>query len=371
MRTDWVIVGAGLTGVTLAEQVASQRNERVLIIDQRDHVGGNIYDEYNEHGILVHKYGPHIFHTNDKEVFDYLSQFTNWISYQHKVLGLVDGQHIPLPFNLNSIDALFSRSMAVRFVDKLVANYGFGANVPILRLREVCDADLKFLADYIYHNVYENYTKKQWGIAPEELSSVVTARVPIRVSRDNRYFQDKYQAMPSEGYTVMIKRMLSHPNIRIMLKTSWKDVASDLCFSNFIYTGQIDEFFDFKHGRLPYRSLKFDMQTHNCCNYQNAPVVNYPNDYEYTRVTEYKLLTGQVHSQTTLCHEYSINHVSGMNIPYYPVPREENMVILENYKAEREKIKTPVFFAGRLGRYKYCNMDESVRNSLNIINDWK
>jgi len=367
MRTDWLIVGAGLSGVTFAERIASQRGEKVVIIDQRDHVGGNVYDEYNEHGILTHKYGPHIFHTNDQEVFEYLSQFTSWRPYQHKVLGLVEGQLIPLPFNLNSIDALFSRTMSTRLSDKLVAAYGHGANVPILQLRESGDVDLRFLANFVYQNVFENYTKKQWGMTPEELSPSVTARVPIRVSRGNRYFQDKYQAIPSEGYTVMIRRMLSHPNIRIMLKDSWKDVANDIKHKKILFTGQIDEFFQFIHGVLPYRSLNFDMQTHNCYKYQSAPVINYPNDYEYTRVTEWKLLTGQIHSQTASCREYSAVHVYGSTIPYYPIPRDENIKILEKYKLEAKKMTPSTFIAGRLGMYKYLNMDEVVKNSLNII----
>ena len=370
MQIDWLIVGAGLAGVTLAERIASQCNESVIIVDQRDHVGGNVYDEYNKHGVLIQKYGPHIFHTNDQEVFNYLSQFTAWRPYQHKVLGQVEGHLVPLPFNLNSIDALFSPSMATRFVDKLIGTYGYGANVSILQLREVGDADLKLLADYVYRNVFENYTKKQWGMTPEELSPSVTARVPIRVSRDDRYFQDKYQAMPSEGYAIMVKRMLAHPNIRIMLNTPWEMIKGEIRYKHLAFTGSVDEFFDFKHGALPYRSLRFEMQTYNVARYQSVAVVNFPNDYDYTRITEQKLLTGQRHSQTTIIYEYPINHVTGETIPYYPIPK--NITInFGDYQTEIANLKREVVFAGRLAQYRYFNMDEAVKNSINIAKNIK
>jgi UDP-galactopyranose mutase len=256
VHADWLIVGAGLTGATLAERIATQRGESVVIVDQRDHIGGNAYDEYNEHGILTHKYGPHIFHTNSREVFDYLSNFTAWRPYMHRVLGAVEGRLAPLPFNLDSLEALFTPALAARMAEKLVSSYGFGARIPILKLREAEDADLKFLADYVYRNVFENYTKKQWGLTPEELSPAVTARAPIRVSRDDRYFQDEYQAMPRDGYTAMARRMLAHPNIRILLKTRWQEAKDEIRHERLVFTGPIDEFFEFRHGALPYRSLR-------------------------------------------------------------------------------------------------------------------
>lgn len=368
MQTDWLIVGAGLSGVTLAERIASQRGEKVVIIDQRDHIGGNVYDEYNEYGILTHKYGPHIFHTNDQEVFEYLSQFTSWRPYQHKVLGLVEGQLVPLPFNLNSIDALFSRTMAARFSDKLVAAYGHGANVPILQLREAGDADLKFLADFVYQNVFENYTKKQWGMTPEELSPSVTARVPIRVSRDDRYFQDKYQVMPLHGYTIMVKRMLHHPNIRIMLNTHWRDIQEEISYDRMVFTGQIDEFFKFKYKKLPYRSLRFDEITYEIDKYQSVSVINHPNEYDYTREIEMKLLTGQKHLFTTIFKEYPMQYIYKKNIPYYPVPTVSSQLKYQLYKKDADKIFGKIFFIGRLGCYEYKNMDQIVKKSLVLSN---
>jgi len=367
MQTDWLIIGAGLTGTTLAERIASQRDERVVIADQRDHVGGNAYDEYNEHGVLTHRYGPHIFHTNDREVFDYLSLFTAWRPYQHKVLGMVEGRLVPLPFNINSLEALFTSSMATKFSDKLIAAYGFGARVPILKLREAEDADLKFLADYVYRNVFENYTKKQWGMAPEALSPSVTARVPILVSRDDRYFQDEYQAMPREGYTKMVRRMLTHPNIRILLNTSWQEVKDEISYKYLVFTGPIDEFFELKHGALPYRSLRFDVETLTTERFQEAAVVNYPNDYSYTRITEQKWLTGQSHPQTSVLFEYSQEHVHGETDPYYPIPTDANRAQFGFYEDEVTQLGGKVIFAGRLADYQYYNMDQAVARALAIF----
>ena len=224
MNVDWLIVGAGLSGATLAERIASQRGESVLIVEKRDHIAGNAYDEYNEFGILEHKYGPHIFHTNSTDIWQYLSQFTEWRPYFHKVLASIDGQLVPVPFNFNSLDKIFPQKLAERYTEKLVSHYGFGSRVPILKMRETNDEDLRNLADFVYKKVFENYTFKQWELAPEALSPSVTARVPILVSRDDRYFQDTYQAMPLLGYTSMVRKMLAHPNIHIMLNTDWKKI---------------------------------------------------------------------------------------------------------------------------------------------------
>ncbi|OSQ40497.1 UDP-galactopyranose mutase [Thalassospira mesophila] len=367
MYTDWLIVGAGLTGSTLAERIASQRRESVLIIDQRDHIGGNVYDEYNEYGILTHKYGPHIFHTNSDEVFNYLSHFTSWCPYYHKVLASVEGQLVPIPFNLNTINKLFPTQMAARLGDKLITEYGYGARVPILKLREVEDTDLNFLADYIYRNVFESYTRKQWGVNPEDLSPAVTARVPVLASRDDRYFQDTYQAMPQYGYTNMIRRMLAQPNIRVMLNTNWQDVKEEIQYKRIIFTGPIDEFFNYSQGQLPYRSLNFNIQTHDQNKFQDAAVINYPNDYNYTRITEQKWLTGQKHTHTTTITEYPIPHISGKTIPYYPIPSEENRRLYGRYDDKAKEISDTVIFAGRLGNYQYYNMDQAVAQSLAIF----
>ena len=367
MKIDWLIVGAGLTGATFAERIASQRGETVLIIDQRDHIAGNAWDEYNEQGILEHKYGPHIFHTNSKSVWDYLSGFTQWQPYFHKVLGSVDGKLVPLPFNLNSIDQLFTTDMAQCFANKLIDGYGFGSRVPILKLRENEDSDLRFLADFVYKNVFEKYTLKQWGMKPEDLSPAVTSRVPILVSRDDRYFQDTYQAMPLHGYSVMVRRMLAHRNIRTMLNTRWQDVRDQIQYKRLVFTGPIDEYFEYKHGALPYRSLRFDVKTHATTQYQAAAVINYPNEFDFTRVTEQKKLTGQVHAHTTTLTEYPLAHTVGKTVPYYPIPTESNKAQFSLYENEAEQIENNVIFAGRLADYMYYNMDQAIARALSIV----
>jgi len=366
MKVDWLIIGAGLSGATMAERIASQRGETVLIVEQRDHIAGNAWDEYNAHGILEHKYGPHIFHTNSKNVWDYLSQFTQWRPYFHKVLAFVEGQLVPVPFNLNSIDKLFPVAMATRLTEKLVNGYGFGSRVPILKLRETNDDDLRFLANYVYKNVFEQYTKKQWGMKPEALAASVTARVPILVSRDDRYFQDVYQAMPLQGYGNLVRNMLKHPNIRIMLNTRWQDIQEQISYNRMIFTGPIDEYFEYKHGQLPYRSLRFDVQTLPITQYQIAPVINYPNEYDYTRITEQKCLSGQEHTQTTILTEYPLAHTVGETIPYYPVPTDANRELFRNYENEAKKLEGKVLFIGRLADYMYYNMDQAVARAMSM-----
>lgn len=371
MKIDWLIVGAGLTGATFAERIASQRGESVLIIDQRDHIAGNAWDEYNASGILEHKYGPHIFHTNSKQVWDYLSQFTQWRPYFHKVLGSIDGKLVPLPFNLNSIEQLFPPVMAERISTKLVKTYGFGSRVPILKLREAEDEDLRFIADYAYKYVFEQYTLKQWGMRPEDLSPAVTSRVPILVSRDDRYFQDAYQAMPLHGYSAMVRRMLTHPNIRSMLNTRWQDIQKEVTFNRMVFTGPIDEFFQFKHGKLPYRSLRFDVQTLPVERHQPAAVINYPNEYDFTRVTEMKWLTGQSHAHTTVLNEYPLQHVNGETVPYYPIPTDANRQQYRLYEEDGMALGDKVVFSGRLADYMYYNMDQAVARALTISGKFK
>jgi UDP-galactopyranose mutase len=368
MKVDYLIVGAGFTGATLAERLASA-GKRVLVVDRRDHIGGNAYDEYDPHGVLVHRYGPHIFHTNSKKVWDYLSQFTEWRPYYHRVRAVVEGKEIPLPFSLASLRALFSPRLADKLEEKLIAHYGYGARVPILRLREEEDPDLRFLADYVYRNVFEGYTLKQWGLRPEELSPTVTARVPVLVSYDTRYFQDTYQAMPKEGYTALFRRMLAHPNIKVLLGADWREVEGEVRFDRLVFTGPIDEFFGYLHGPLPYRSLRFVLEHHPLPYVQEVGTVNYPNEHPYTRTTEFKHLTGQDYlPHTTLAYEYPEAYEPGRNEPYYPVPREENEERLKLYLKEGEKLKT-VFFAGRLGDYRYYNMDQAVARALKLFEE--
>lgn len=367
MKFKWLIVGAGLTGATFAERIATQRGESVLIVDQRNHIAGNAWDEYNEHGILEHKYGPHIFHTNSEDVWNYLSGFTEWTPYFHKVLCSIDGILVPLPFNLNSIDMLFPEALSKKMSEKLINEYGFGSRVPILKLLEAEDNDLRFLANFVYKNVFESYSQKQWGLKPEQLSPSVTARVPILVSRDDRYFQDKYQGMPKQGYGSMVRKMLNNKNIHIMLNTRWQDIKDHVDYEGLIFTGPIDEYFEYKYGKLPYRSLYFDVKTHPQEKYQSAAVINYPNEYDYTRITEQKWLTGQEHRGTTILTEYPIEHIAGKTTPYYPIPTEENQKLFKKYESETELVDEKIIFSGRLADYMYYNMDQAVARALKLV----
>ena len=367
MKFDTLIVGAGFTGATLAERLASQAGERVLVIDRRAHIGGNAFDQHNAHDLLIHLYGPHIFHTNSVRVWDYLSQFTTWRPYHHRVLGSIDGQQVPIPFNLNSLYALFGPQQAARLETLLVEHFGFGVKVPILKLRESVSGELQALAEYIYQKVFLHYTVKQWGLRPEELDASVTGRVPVYVSRDDRYFQDTYQAMPSLGYTRMFQNMLAHPNIKVMLNTDHQEIEGGVQYGRLIYTGPIDAYFGYKHGPLPYRSLRFEFETREVAQHQAVGTVNYPNDYAFTRVTEQKYLSGQHSPVTTLVTEYPQAHVVGENEPYYPVLQEENRSLYERYAAEARALQGRVMFAGRLADYKYYNMDQACARALSLF----
>ena len=367
MKFDWLIIGAGYSACVLAERIASQLDKRVLIVEQRDHIGGNAYDFYNEHGILVHKYGPHIFHTKSKQVWDYLSQFTDWRHYYHHVLGVIDGKKVPIPFNLNSLYALFPPQYAQKLESQLLDNFGFGVKVPILKLRESTSGDLGFLADYIYEKIFLNYTAKQWNLKPEELDRGVTGRVPVYISRDDRYFQDQYQAMPKLGYTEMFRRMISHPQIKVLLNTDYREIIDDVKFDRLVCTAPIDTFFDYMYDELPYRSIDFEFETLDCERYQEVGTVNYPNEYDITRITEQKYLSGQSSPKTTLVKEYPQAYVPGQNDPYYPIPRQANRDRFNLYLKEASKLNGTVLFAGRLGDYKYYNMDQAVTRALGLF----
>lgn len=313
MKVDWLIIGAGFTGSVIAERIASQLDQKVLVLEIRDHVGGNAHDFFDAHGTLVHKYGPHIFHTNSHKVWKYLSQFTNWRPYEHRVLAAIDGKTVPVPFNLTSLHTLFPPAEAIELEKLLVDQYGIEAKIPILRMREQVNPKLRQLADFIYENVFLGYTKKQWGLTPEELLPSVTGRVPVLVSHDDRYFQDQYQAMPVDGYTAMFNRMLNHPNIEVMLKTDYRAVSGTVRFNRMIYTATIDSYFDYVRGALPYRSVRFEIELLNKKWHQSAGQVNYPNDYNYTRITEMKHITGQDLGHTVLAIEYPEEHEIGVN----------------------------------------------------------
>ena len=366
-QPEWIIVGAGFTGAVLAERIASQLDEHVLIIDRRDHIGGNAHDEFDDQGLLVHRYGPHIFHTNAPRIWDYLSRFTDWRPYEHRVLGSIDGQLVPIPFNLNSLAALFPRR-AAELERRLVHQFGEGARVPILDLRESAHSDLKALAEYVYENVFLGYTLKQWGLTPQELDPGVTARVPVVISRDDRYFDDLYQAMPLDGYAPLFARLLEHPNIEVLLGTSFSEVQGSVRGRRVIYTGPIDEYFNYEYGHLPYRSLRFEFLTIDEEYHQPVGTVNYPNDHAYTRITEQKHITGQAHQRTTLVTEYPRRHVANETEPYYPIPRAENRALYARYaEAASELPRGSVFFAGRLADYRYYNMDQAVGRALSLF----
>ena len=369
MNVDWLIIGAGYTGCVLAERIASQLDRKVLLVDRRDHVGGNAYDFHNEHGILVHQYGPHIFHTNSRKVWDYLSMFTEWRPYYHHVLGVIEGKKIPVPFNLNSIREIFPPAYAEKLEARLLECYPYGAKVPVLKLLESPDDELKTLAKYVYDYVFYNYTVKQWELKPEELDPLVTGRVPIVISRDNRYFQDTYQSMPSLGYSAMFRRMLAHCNIRILLNTDYKELAGSVKYTRMVYTGPIDSFFDYMYGPLPYRSLRFEFRTLDQEWFQEVGTVNYPNEHDFTRITEQKYLTGQRLPKTTITVEYPQRHEPGVNDPYYPIPREDNREAYNKYLDEAKKLGGSVLLAGRLADYKYYNMDQAAARALKLFED--
>lgn len=368
MKVDWLIVGAGFTGSVLAERIATQLKRTVLLVEQRNHIGGNAYDSYDEQGILVHQYGPHIFHTNAQYIWDYLAQFTPWRAYHHRVLAVVDGKQVPIPFNLNSLHALFPPSYANKLTEQLIQQYGFNVKIPILKIRDnVTNGDLKFLAHYIYENIFHHYTTKQWGFKPEELSPTVTERVPISISRDDRYFQDKFQGMPKYGYAKLFQRMLHHPNIKVLLNTPYREIVQDIQYQGLIFTGAIDEFFEYLHGKLPYRSLAFKFVYTEQEQFQTVGTVNYPNDYTYTRITEFKHLTGQKAYGSSYMEEYPQTYKEGENIPYYPIPKNEYRTLYKKYEAEASKLAGRVFFAGRLADYQYYNMDQAVARALHLF----
>lgn len=352
---DWLVVGAGFAGSVIAERLASQRDEKVLLIDRRPHIGGNAYDRHNKAGILIHQYGPHIFHTNSKTVFDYLSNFTAWRTYKHRVLAEVDGMQLPIPINLDTINRLYGLSLTSIELEGWLA----ARAEPIEVIRTAEDVVLSTVGRELYEKFFRGYTRKQWGVDPSELDKSVTARVPTRTNTDDRYFGDKYQFMPAAGFTRMFERVVDHPNIEIMLDTDYSDLTPSVRYRQVIFTGPIDEYFGYCYGKLPYRSLSFKHVTLNKPWHQSVAVVNYPLTNDYTRVTEYKHLTGQQHAQTSLTYEYP----SDKGDPYYPIPRPENAELFKRYETLALATKG-VWFVGRLATYRYYNMDQVVGQAL-------
>jgi UDP-galactopyranose mutase len=358
MKFKYVIVGAGLAGLTMAERIANILNERVLIIEKRNHIGGNIYDSYNEDGILIHNYGPHIFHTNDREVYQYLANFTRWNDFWHRVLTYVDGNLIPMPITVETINKLYHLNLDCSQVEAFLKDQ----SIDIKEIKTSKDVALSKVGRDIYEKIFESYTRKQWGVDPGELDTSVISRIPIRLNRDTRYFSDKYQGMPSHGYTKMCECMAANKNISIMLNTDYKNIMDQIDYDTLIYSGPTDEFYDYKHGKLAYRSINFAFETYDREEYQEAPVVNYPNDYDYTRITEFKKLSSQEHRKTTICKEFPCEKGE----PYYPFPTKECRALFTLYEEDMEK-ETNVIFIGRLAEYRYYNMDAVVRRALDVF----
>lgn len=358
MKYNYVVVGAGLAGLTIAERIAEVLNEKVLVIEKRNHIGGNVYDSYNEDGVLIHNYGPHIFHTNDKGVYDYLSQFTPWNDFWHRVLTQVDGNLIPMPITVETINKLYNLNLSCEEVEAFLKKKA----ISIDEIKTSKDVALSKVGQDIYEKFFENYTKKQWGIDPGEIDTSIISRIPIRSNRDTRYFSDKYQGMPKYGYTKMCENMIQNKNIKLLLNTDYKEVIDDIEYEKLIYTGPTDYFYDYKYGKLAYRSINFVFETHDKEDYQPAPVVNYPNDYDYTRITEFKKLTYQEHKKTTILKEFPCDEGE----PYYPFPTKEWKEKFALYQEDMKKEKK-VLFLGRLAEYRYYNMDAVVRSALNLF----
>ena len=359
---DVVIIGAGLAGSVLAERFAAN-GKKVLMIERRRHVAGNCYDEVDTNGILIHKYGPHLFHTDDEQVWEYLSRFTEWQIYNHHVKAVIDGKPVPIPFNLNTLHEVFPKSLADKLEVALLRNFEYGNKIPILELKKSADADLQFLADFVYEKIFLHYTEKQWGLSPDKISSAVTARVPIFVGRDDRYFNDRFQAVPKFGYTKLVENMLAHKNIKLLLNTDFKEVMElrgekiylfkKKFKGQLIYTGQLDELFDKKFGEE---------------NFQSAPTVNYPNNYNFTRITEFKKIHPAQSSRTTILKEFPQDYLAGKNEPYYPIFTDEARTAYEKYSAELAKFKN-ITAVGRLAEYRYFDIDDVVKHALEIFSD--
>ena len=377
---DSVIIGAGVAGCVAARDLA-ESGRKVLVLEQRDHIGGNCYDEKDEHGILIHKYGPHIFHTKEQKAYDYLSRFTDWYAFGHEVVANVYGKLIPVPFNLNTLHMVYEQEKADALEKKLIDSFGLESRVPILKLREHEDPEIREIADYVYENIFLHYTMKQWGQTPEQIDPAVTGRVPVLISHDNRYFQEPWQGMPLHGYTLMFEKMLDHENITVEIGV---DARSRVTFSegsvsldgqaftgDVIYTGPLDELFDCRFGRLPYRSLRFDFEYYDKPDYQGHSVVNYTVSEDFTRITEFKYLTGQKAEGTTIVKEYPFAYTGAEGeIPYYSIANEANQKLYEQYRGLVEHIPN-VWLLGRLAEYKYYNIDAIVLKALELTDKIK
>lgn len=370
-----IVVGAGLSGATIARLFA-ENGYSVIVMDRRDTLGGNAYDFVDENNIIIQPYGPHIFHTNDKKVFDFLSRFTEWNKYEHRVLARVrKDKLVPVPFNLTSLFALYPKDKAERIKKVLVDEIGLDKKVPILQLKKHESKEIRDFADFVYKNIFYIYTMKQWGFKPEQLGEAVMNRVPVYVSEEDRYFTDEYQYMPKLGFTEMVTNILRHPNVKLKLNTDVKkelefvDGKIYMCGQEFdgkvIYTGCIDELFDYKYGVLPYRSLKFKFELKKTSSYQAAAVVNYTTSAKYTRISEFSKFTCEPQDNTIIVKEYPKTFKKGKNIPYYPIPIQKNYEHYAKYLEEAKAFKE-LYLLGRLANYKYINMDVAVKNAMEL-----
>ncbi|PPT50047.1 UDP-galactopyranose mutase [Xanthomonas arboricola] len=357
---DYLIIGAGFAGSVLAERLAAGLGKRVLVVDRRPHIGGNAYDFHDDAGVLIHRYGPHIFHTNAQRIVDYLSNFTQWRPYEHRVLAQVGEQQVPIPINMTTLNRLYGLQLTT---EEEAAAFLASRAEPVADIQTSEDVVINQVGRELYETFFQCYTRKQWGLDPSQLDKSVTSRVPTRTNDDDRYFTDTFQQMPLHGYTRMFERMLDHPNIKVMLNTDYREIRDELDYDQLVYSGPVDEYFDYCYGKLPYRSLRFEHSTVDQEHFQSVATVNYPaEDVAYTRITEYKHLTGQQHPKTSLTHEYP----SAEGDPYYPIPRAENAELYRRY--ERLAAETPnVTFLGRLGTYKYYNMDQVVGQALALF----
>jgi UDP-galactopyranose mutase len=361
MKVDVLVVGAGFAGSVIAERCASA-GRAVLVIDKREHIAGNAFDEYDRHGVQVHRYGPHIFHTNANRVVEYLSRFTDWIEYEHRVLASVEGQLYPIPINQTTINKLYGLSLDEKGVNDFFERVREPQNAILTSEDVVLSSVGRDLCD----KFFRRYTRKQWGLDLTELSASVAARIPVRTNSDDRYFSDTFQKMPAKGYTSMFEQILKHPNIRVELGTDFRNLQKRVSWNTLFYSGPIDEFFNYQFGKLPYRSLRFEHEhLADTKLFQPVGTVNYPNDHEFTRITEFKHLTGQKHSGSSIVREYPEAHGD----PYYPIPRTGNQALYDKYKALAECQKD-VFFVGRLAQYRYYNMDQVAAAALKTAADF-
>ena len=352
---DWIIVGAGFAGAVMAERIATVRGERVLVVDKRDHIGGNAHDRLNDDGLLYHQYGPHIFHTNSDAIVAYLSRFTRWRPYEHRVLASVDGMQVPIPINRTTINMLYDLDLDEAGAAAFLA----GRAEPVADIQTSEDVVVAAIGRELYEKFFRGYTRKQWGLDPSELNRSVTARIPVRTNDDDRYFTDSFQAMPADGYTAMFARLLDHRLITVQLGTDGLKLPLEQRPARMIYTGPIDAYFNHRFGKLPYRSLRFRHVTLDQPHFQAVGTVNYPQDQDYTRITEVKHITGQVHPRTTLTYEYP----TAAGDPYYPIPRPENEALFKRYEA-LARAEADTWFVGRLATYRYYNMDQVVGQAL-------